>query len=120
MALSDYLNDDEWDACFYASMGLHRADNFGASMHKTIDHLLANGYEFSGLDLGGNKREQVPSSNAFKVCMWFGNPHNVDVLAILENGRKFLKVHSPDLVDETDEEWAEQITAAKEDQPHAH
>lgn len=114
MALSDYLTGEEWDACFYASMGQHHSDNFGESMRKTIKALLASGYEFSGLDEFGEKQQQVCGGvNAPKVCIWLGNPHNVDVLECLRNGREFLQRHLPDLVDETDEEWAEQMETAK-------
>ena len=114
MALSDYLTSDEWDACFYASFGQHQSESFGASMHKTILTLISAGYEFSGLDEFGNKRETVGGGvNAPKVCIFLGNPHNVDVLQCLDNGRKFLKEQYPVLVDETDDEWALQMTAAK-------
>jgi len=113
MALSDYLTGDEWDACFYASFGQHHAKNFGESMHKTIDALLSSGYNFPGLDETGSKLRQVEDGvNAIKVCIFLGNPHKVDVLNILTNGRNFLKEKLPSLVDETDEEWAEQIKEA--------
>lgn len=117
MALSDYLTDDEWDACFYASMGGKAVSNdFGAAMHKTIRALLEIGYEFQGLDGDGNKKQQLPSGNASKILIWLGNPHHVDILAILENGRNFLKKHRPDWVDETDEEWAKQMEDARKKQ----
>jgi len=114
MALSDYLTGDEWDACFYASMGQHAGLNFGESMHKTIDALLANGYVFSGLNEKGHKLRQVCNGiNAPKVCLFFGNPHNVDVLRILNNGRLFLNQHLPSLVDESDDDWAKQMEDAE-------
>ena len=114
MALSDYLTGDEWDACFYASMGQHASSNFGDSMHKTISCLLAAGHVFPGLDENGGKLCQVENGvNASKVCIFLGNPYKVDVLACLERGREFLKQTLPDLVDETDEEWAEQMASAK-------
>ena len=114
MALSDYLTGDEWDACFYTSLGQHAGANFGESMHKTIDALLASGYKFAGLDESGNKSQQVCDGiNAPKLCIFLGNPHKVDILHILDNGRTFIKQYLPNLVDETDEEWAEQIAKAK-------
>lgn len=114
MALSDYLTGDEWDACFYAAAGQHRAPSFGESMHRTIEALLSAGYTFSGLDDDGEKRCQVGDGvNAPKVCIWLGNPHGCDLLEILDNGRKFLKANLPSLVDESDELWAEQLAAAK-------
>ena len=114
MALSDYLTGEEWDACFYASMGQHAANNFGESMHQTILALLSSGYQFAGLDANGGKRCQVCNGvNAPKVCIFLGNPHEINVLSILDSGRRFLKCHLPALVDETDEEWQEQMEAAK-------
>ena len=111
MAMSDYLTSDEWDACFYASFGKHGgAGSFGDSMHKTIQSLLDAGHIFPGLDESGGKREQVCNGvNAPKLCIFLGNPHNVDVLRCLGRGRDFLKRVAPDLVDETDEEWAIQM-----------
>ena len=115
MALSDYLTGEEWDACFYAALGRHKAENWGDSMRKTINLLLSTGYRFPGLDERGNKRVQVETGvNARKMTLWFGNPYRVDVLSILENGRRFLKARAPELVDETDEEWAAQMAEARE------
>ncbi len=115
MALSDYLTGNEWDACFYASIGQHVEDNFGTSMHRTIDALLATGYRFAGLNDDGSKSVQVENGvNAPKVCIFFGNPHEVDILAILDNGRRFLEQYLPSLVDETDEEWTTQMETARE------
>lgn len=117
MALSDYLTGDEWDACFYASMGQCQADNFGESMRKTIQCLLDRGYVFPGLDETGSKLCQVEGGvNAPKICIFLGNPHNVDVLGCLENGRDFLKRVAAELVGETDEEWVAQMEEAREDQ----
>ena len=83
-------------------------------MHKTIDALLSAGREFPGLDAEGNKKVQVCNGiNAPKVCIFLGNSHNVDVLGCLDRGREFLKRVLPSLVDETDEEWAEQVAAAR-------
>lgn len=114
MALSDYLTGDEWDACFYASLGPHSGANFGESMHKTIDALLAVGHDFPGLDDEGKKFQQVDGGvNAPKVCMFIGNPHGCDPLGILDNGRRFLKEKLPDLVTETDAEWDEQMKVAR-------
>lgn len=113
VALSDYLTDGEWDACFYASMGKHADVNFGASMHRSIDVLLKNGYKFEGLDENGSKKQQLPSGNPQKVCIWLGNPYKVDILEVLDNGRKFWKDHFPSLVDESDEEWAKQMEEAR-------
>lgn len=116
MALSDYLTDDEWDACFYASHGINQAENFGASMHKTIDKLLEKGYVFRGLDAQGNKAQQIPSGNSVKVCIWLGNPYNVNVLEVIKNGRKFIKEHCPELLSETDEDFEQQIKEAEDAQ----
>jgi hypothetical protein len=115
MALSDYLTDAEWDACFYASMGHHASSNFGQSMRKTIDKLIHGGYCFDGLDGGGSKLKQIPSGNPSKMLIWFGNPDGVDVLEILDNGRNFLKHNCPELVDETDDEWKSQMDAARKE-----
>lgn len=115
MSLSDYLTGDEWDACYYASLGKHHSSNFGESMHKTIDALLAVGHKFPGLDKDGNKKEQVSNVNANKTLIFFGDP-TVDALNILDNGRNFLKKKLPHLVDETDDEWHEELKSAKEHQ----
>lgn len=116
VAMSDYLTDGEWDACFYASMGKHADVNFGASMHRSIDVLIKNGYKFEGLDERGSKKQQVPSGNPHKVCIWLGNPYKVDLLEVLDNGRNFWKSHFSSIVDETDEEWAEQMAKARAEQ----
>ena len=116
MALSDYLTGAEWDACFYASIGQHhcQCQSFGESMHKTIDALLEAGHQFPGLDSSGQKYEQVCNGvNAPKVLMMFGMNKGIDILEILENGRRFLKDKLPALVDETDEEWAQQMIDAR-------
>lgn len=83
-------------------------------MRKTIDRLLSEGHSFPGLDENGDKFRQVGSGiNAPKVCIFLGNPDGCDILAILDNGRNFLKRECPGLVDETDEEWCEQLAAAR-------
>lgn len=112
MALSDYLSDDEWDACYYASFGQHASSNFWESMYKTIEALSAAGYEFDGLYADGTRKTQVSSRNPSKLLIFLGNPNGVDILGILDSGRAFLKKHLPSLVDETDEEWAEQLASA--------
>lgn len=112
MALSDYLTDSEWDACYYAFAGQHRAPNLGESMRKTIDLLVSKGYQFSGLDSSGNKHVQVPSNNAEKFCVAIGLKKELAtaefIMSIFESGRTFLKQHAPELVDETDDEWEQQ------------
>jgi hypothetical protein len=114
MALSSYLTSDEWDACFYASMGKCAGDNFGDSMHKTIDALLKAGYTFSGLDSKGNRFSPVGDiENAPKMSIFFGKLE-VDILAIYINGRNFLKIHCPELVGETDNEFELTIKDIKE------
>ena len=116
MALSDYLTSDEWDACFYAYFGQHHTDNFGVSMRTTIDALLEAGHRFSGLDESGNKSQQVGNGvNAPKLLIFTGNPCSVDVLTCLDSGRRFLKEKLPSLVDESDEEWAEELAKLEED-----
>jgi len=112
VALSDYLTSDEWDACLYAFIGQHKADNFGDSMHLTIDTLLESGYEFEGLDAQGQKKCSLGGVNAPKALIWFGNPEGIDVIDLLDNGRNFLKEHMPSLVDETDEDWGHQKDTA--------
>lgn len=107
MPLSNYLTDAEWDACFYAFFGQHHADNFGASMLRTLDYLRSRGYRFAGLD-GPEGPEFVESRNMEKVVAIMGGPAALDIPAVLDSGRSFLKQHAPDLVDETDEEWAAQ------------
>ena len=111
MAKSDYLTDVEWDACFYVYLKGGR--DFGAAIDFTVDYLLKQGYKFAGLDEYGNKAHQIHSSNSSKVLIWLGNPHNCDVLEIIDNGRTFLKKYAPDLVDETDEDWEKEQVAAK-------
>lgn len=106
MALSDYLTGDEWDGCFYAMLKKHAAPDFGTSMRMTIDALLAKGYVFSGLDEKGNKKQQVCNGvNAPKILIFLGNPDQIDIPAILNNGRKFVKANIPEALGETDEEW---------------
>lgn len=117
MALSDYLTGDEWDACLYAMFGQHAADNFGASMRKTITALLDSGYRFAGLDEHGHKRVQVCNGiNAPKVMAVarLRKPQKEEIFGWLSNGRKFLQRVLPSLVDETDQEWAEQLAAAEQ------
>ena len=113
MAISDYLTDEEWDACFYRMAGGAGEGNLGAAIRDTIDKLLTVGYEFTGLDESGNKAQQISSGNPSKVCMFIGNPHGVDPVALLESGRNFLKRVSPELVEETDEEWDKQMADAR-------
>ena len=114
MALSDYLTSEEWNACFYLSLGKHQADNFGASMHITIDYFLKKGYKFPGLTDTGDKKEQVEDGvNAPKVLIFLGNPEHLDVFAIIQSGRKFVKNLCPELLNETEEEWVEISAKAK-------
>lgn len=112
MPLSLYLTDAEWDACFYAYFGQHRAPDFASSMHMTIRYLIRVGYRFQGLDEDGSPAEQVPSRNDAKLCLLLGAPTNLSVPDLLDSGRTFLKRHAPSLVDESDEEWAAQRAAA--------
>ena len=117
MALSDYLTDDEWDACFYANVGPgpdgRTFANFGDCMHAVIDAALATGYRYPGLTDSGEKRSQLASANPLKICIWLGNPHDVYILGVLKSGREWMKTHLPAWVTETDEEWAEQIARAE-------
>jgi hypothetical protein len=113
MALSDYLTNKEWDACYYASLGQHRSENFGESMKKTIAKLIEKGYKFRGLTDDLKRIEQVPSNNANKILIFFGKTEGIDIHDILNNGRIFLKEHCPELVDESDEEWVLAINAFK-------
>lgn len=107
VALSDYLTNEEWDACYYVAMIGHKGENFGDSMQQTIEALLANNYSFRGLDEHGMKLQQVGDGvNAPKVLIFLGNPNKIDTLPILENGRSFLKQFAPALVVESDEIWA--------------
>ncbi|KKK89786.1 hypothetical protein LCGC14_2729580 [marine sediment metagenome] len=116
MALSDYLTGEEWDACYYVAMVANRGQNLGDAMHVTIEVLLAGGYKFSGLDEYGDKLQQVGDGvNAPKMCIFLGNPYKVDQLALVENGRRFLKQHAPTMITETDEEWAGLVAKAKEE-----
>lgn len=108
MAFSSYLTDDKWDACFYASFGASAAPDLSTSMHRTVDLLLARGYRFRGLDERGNRMTSVTSNNGKKLCLWLGNPYKVDAVGLMNSGRSFLKKHAPDLLGETDEEWAAQ------------
>ena len=118
--MSDYLTGSEWDACYYASLGQHACGNFGESMHKTIDALLESGYVFTGLDDTGNKRVQVCNGvNAPKLMtLFFGKQDGVDILDVLDSGRRFLKQYLPALVDETDDEWSEQLQKARAREPN--
>lgn len=116
MALSDYLTSDEWDACFYTSIGQHNLNDFGELMHKTIDKLIETGYKFEGLDEKGDRKIQIPNTkNGEKLCMFLGNPYNIDPLKVADNGRNFLKTHCPELVNESDEEWEKIINEIKEE-----
>lgn len=110
MALSAYLSGDEWDACFYASFGKSQAADFGSSMHMTIDALLAAGYEFEGLDKNGDRVKPIGDiENAPKLLVFFGQCSKAEVLQFLKNGRDFLKKHCPALVNETDDEWNQNL-----------
>jgi hypothetical protein len=115
MALSDYLTSDEWDACYYAfRSGASQADNFGDSMHRTIERLLATGYRFPGLTEGGEKHVQIVSDNATKfVQAVFHEMDRETFLGIVESGRAFLREHCPDMLVETDQEWSDQIAQAR-------
>ena len=114
MALSDYLTNDEWDACYYVAMIAHRGENFGDSMQQTITALLKNGYRFTGLDEYGMKLEQVEDGiNAPKILIFLGNPNKIDTLPLLENGRRFLKLFAPALLAEPDELWDELVEKYK-------
>lgn len=66
----------------------------------------------------GNKRQQVCNGiNAPKVAMMCGLGHQgIDVLSVLDNGRRFLKQNLPSLVDESDEDWATQLVVARAEQ----
>jgi len=115
MALSDYLTEDEWDACFYRMCGGAGNGNLGDAMHDTINILLEKGHNFPGLDDSGSKLKQIlGTSNPYKVCIFLGNPHDVDVLEVLDNGRRWLKENYPDLVEETDDEWEREMKEVRE------
>jgi hypothetical protein len=116
MALSDYLSSEEWDACYYASFFACQADNFGDSMHQTIEKLLASGYKFQGLDENGHKHHQVSGTNNPQKLMkaWFGEDNGVVLSEVIANGRNFLKQHCSSLVVETDAQFEEAIAALRE------
>lgn len=109
------MTDDEWDACFYVFKGPNwPVDNFGACIHIVIAEMLQEGYVFSGLDSAGEKSCQVPSGNAAKFVAAMGlGSNDVDFLAILENGRRFIQKHLPARVTETDDYWAQMVADAK-------
>ena len=116
MALSDYLTNEEWDACFYAFVGPgpkgQSWTDLGQCMHAVIDAAIAGGYSYDGLTSTGEKKHQIPSDNPSKILIWLGNPHGVDILGVLRSGRTWIKAHLPDWLTETDEEWAEQCANA--------
>lgn len=113
MALSDYLTSDEWDACFYAFFGQHMTNDFGASMRMSINRLLSLGYQFPGLDSTGSKLRQVENGvNAEKLLFFFGMIPQEQTNQMLTSGRNFWLKHDPKMVDETDDEWAEQTEKA--------
>lgn len=115
MALSNYLTGDEWDACFYASMGKCAAPDLTQSMRKTVDHLLKNGYTFEGLDEDGDSVKQVgDGENAPKLATLMGI-ESMDVNKVLEmlnNGRRFISEHCHKLLNESDEDWDRQTKEA--------
>jgi len=79
----------------------------------TINALLAKGYVFSGLDEKGNKKQQVCNGiNAPKILIFLGNPDNIDVSVILNNGREFVKKNIPEVLGETDQEWEAMLKGA--------
>jgi hypothetical protein len=110
MALSDYLSESEWDACLYRILHNEPTD-FGDIMHKTINSLLANKYKFQGLTEEGYKKEQIPGTrNPQKLVQFFlGEPKGILISEVLTSGRDFLKLNAPDLVEESDESWIEQM-----------
>jgi hypothetical protein len=118
MALSDYLTSDEWDACFYALLGSVGEKNncrLGDTMRDLISQLLASGYTFEGLDDNGQKLSQIHGTGNPRKMVWMvcGGATPEEVLTCLENGRNFLKIHLPAVIDETDEQWLEQMKRAR-------
>lgn len=111
MALSDYLTDDEWDACFYYFMYPTKGfTDLGQAMRQVIENLLTEGYQFEGLDETGNKKRQLPSGNPSKIMMFFDGAKPDQIIKLMSNGREFLKKNAPKLLLETDEEWTELTT----------
>lgn len=114
MALSDYLTGPEWDACFFRfAFDNPEGKDLGSSMRETINFLLEEGYEFSGLDSSGNKITQVENGiNAPKVCIFLGNPYNCNITEIFNSGREFLKEYLPEKNIFSDEEWEKMVEEA--------
>ncbi len=112
MALSDYVTSDEWDACFYVWRAFGIAD-LGSAMRSTIQHVSAKGYEFRGVTPEGRKLQQVANDNPKKLVALIGGENPALLIKCFENGREFLKRHDPELVRETDDEWAEALAELK-------
>jgi len=104
MPLSDYLNNNEFDACVYASFGKSPAKRFGDSIRITIKAMLNSGYKFQGFDSNGKEIKKVSKGNHERFLKaLFGK--NQDILKIIENGRSFMQIHCNDLISETDKEF---------------
>lgn len=123
MALSDYLTSTEWNGMFYMFAGPREWHDLGQCMRVVIEELLKVGYCFEGLDEKGQKKEQVGDGvNAPKLAFLFEalfgrsgyeSRRDIDSLALLADGRTFIKDHAPALLHESDESWEEMYNAAK-------
>jgi hypothetical protein len=123
MALSDYLTSTEWNGMFYMFAGPREWHDLGQCMHVVIEELLKVGYCFEGLDEKGQKKEQVGGGvNTTKLAFLFEalfgrsgyeSRRDIDPLALLADGRAFIKDHAPALLHESDESWEEMYDAAK-------
>lgn len=112
MAISDYLNNEEWDCCAYLffSRQLKDVHDFGTAIRTVIAELLDSGYTFEGLDSFGEKVVQVESNNAEKLMgFMMGEPDPKTVLKIMKSGRAFALKHIPKHVKESQEAFDEQI-----------
>jgi hypothetical protein len=123
--LSNYLSDDEWDALlylFYGPLADEVEGNMGECFELGIARMMELGYVFEHLDEEGKPDEEkgeVESMNWAKLQIYTaGNPQHLDPLDHVQGGRDFLKEHAPDLLHDTDEEFAAHIEEAYTEMTH--
>ena len=106
MSLCDFLTDEELDACFYRYIQAGSNGQFGDVMHDTVERLMATGYRFRLLDESGVTPGAKALFKTWDLQFFLGKRHDASPLEIMQNGRQFIRSNAPELLGETDEEWA--------------
>lgn len=117
MSISRYLTDGEWDGCFYLWQS-QTHHSFSQVADKFINYLVQKNHVFQGLTEKGQPLKELHTTNADKIKFIKREPlYDDGRVDIIESGRHFIKITCPELLMETDTEFEQKVSEARDARP---